>query len=335
MRDMDVSLQKRISASFDGKTRGSSLPELCSTLLKEQKASWPDLSLGYKALESVRVRELICNGFSVRLHHNPGRIKSTTAPADQKSIEKRPCFLCPENLPAQQRGVLYGVDFIVLCNPFPICPEHYTIAHILHGPQAFDGMVSTFLKMARDFSPDFNVFYNGPESGASAPDHLHFQATARGILPIEKEISEMARLVFVKRIHSTSLSRAKNLGREVIILEGEDCTAIGNALNSIVSAMKIVLSSPAEPRMNLLGTYEENKWRVVIFPRQRHRPSVYFLPGNERILISPGLVEMGGIIITPIGKDFDIVNEELIREIYKEVSVDGETIQKILDVISL
>jgi hypothetical protein len=87
--------------------------------------------------------------------------------------------------------------------------------------------------------------------------------------------------------------------------------------------------------MNLLGSYEGNIWRIVIFPRQKHRPSVYFLPSNERILISPGLVEMGGIIITPIGKDFDIVNEELIRKIYTEVSVDEETIQKILEALSL
>ena len=196
-------------------------------------------------------------------------------------------------------------------------------------------MVSTFLKMAKDFSPDFNVLYNGPESGASAPDHLHFQAAARGILPIEKEIGDRARLVFVKCIHATPLFRAKNVGREAIIMEGEDCTAIGDALTSIVSAMKSVLSSPAEPQMNLLGSYEGNIWRIVIFPRQKHRPSVYFLPGNERILISPGLVEMGGIIVTPIGKDFDIVNEELIRKIYTEVSVDEETIQKILEALSL
>ena len=85
--------------------------------------------------------------------------------------------------------------------------------------------------------------------------------------------------------------------------------------------------------MNLLGSYERNAWRIIIFPRQRHRPSVYFLPGNERILISPGLVEMGGIIVTPVSKDFDIVNEELIGEIYSEVSVDEETIQKILEAL--
>jgi hypothetical protein len=279
---------------------------------------------------SVRVKELRCNGFSVRVHHNPGRIKSTTATVDQKSVDKRPCFLCLKNLPEQQRGILYREDFIVLCNPFPICPEHYTIAHIIHGPQSFEGMVSKFLTMAKDFSPDFHVFYNGPESGASAPDHLHFQATTRGIMPIEKEIKDKAKLVPVKCIHATSLFRAKNLGREVIILEGEDCAAIGDALTNIVSAIKSVLTSPSEPRMNLLCSYEGNKWRVVIFPRQRLRPSVYFLPGNKRILISPGLVEMGGIIITPIGKDFEIVNEELIRTIYAEVSVDEETMQKIL-----
>jgi hypothetical protein len=328
MTDMDMLLQK-ISVSFDGKTPGPSLPALCRNLLAEQKASWPDLSLGYKALASVRVKELRCNGFSVRLHHNPGRIKSTTAPLDQKSIEKRPCFLCLENLPEPQRGILYREDFIVLCNPFPICPEHYTIAQIMHCPQSFEGMVSKFLIMAKDFSPDFNVFYNGPESGASAPDHLHFQATTRGILPIEEEIKNRARLVFLKCINAIPLFRAKELGREVIILEGEDCTAIGDALTSIVSAMKSVLSSPGEPRMNLLGSYERNKWRVVIFPRQKLRPSVYFLPGNERILISPGLVEMGGIIITPVEKDFDRVNQELIRTIYAEVSVDEETVQKI------
>jgi hypothetical protein len=332
---MDALVQERISASFDGNTPGPSLSALCRNLLEEQKASWPDLSLAYEALGSVRVKELRCNGFSVRLHHNPGRIKSTTAPVDQKSIDKRPCFLCLENLPEPQRGILYREDFIVLCNPFPICPEHYTIAHIIHGPQSFEGMVSTFLKMAKDFSPDFNVLYNGPESGASAPDHLHFQAAARGILPIEKEIGDRARLVFVKCIHATPLFRAKNVGREAIIMEGEDCTAIGDALTSIVSAMKSVLSSPAEPQMNLLGSYERNIWRIVIFPRQKHRPSVYFLPGNERILISPGLVEMGGIIVTPIGKDFDIVNEELIRKIYTEVSVDEETIQIILKALSL
>ncbi len=331
---MNALLQKRAAASFDGKTPGPSLSTLCRNLLHQQKASWPDLSLGYEALGSVRARELLCNGFSVRIHHNSGRIKSTTAPVDQKSIDTRPCFLCLENLPEPQRGILYRSVFIVLCNPFPICPEHYTIVHTMHEPQSFEGMVSIFIKMAKDFSPDFDVFYNGAASGASAPDHLHFQATTQGILPIEKEIADKARLIFVKCIHGIPLFRVKNLGREVIIIESEDCAAVCAALTEIISAMKAVLSTPAEPRMNILCSYWGNTWRIVIFPRQRHRPSVYFLAGADRILISPGLVEMGGIIVTPIGKDFDLVNEDLIREIYKEVSVSEEILQEILDAIS-
>ena len=327
---MDALLQKRIFATFDGTAAGQSLPAQCRDLLERQKNSWPDLALGYAALGSVRAKDLVCNGFSVRIHHNPGRIKSTTARIDQKSIDARPCFLCLANLPGPQMGILYRGDFVVLCNPYPICPEHFTIVHVNHLPQSFAGCIPMFLSMAKDVSPDFNVFYNGPESGASAPDHLHFQATTRGILPVEKEIEERDRMIPAGTIDGLPLFRARGLGREVMIIEGDDCAAIGGALAKIISAMKSALASPVEPRMNLLSSYNGGRWQVAIFPRQRHRPSVYFLPGDERILISPGLVEMGGIVVTPLEKDFNRVDAELVRKIYGEVSVDEETEQRIL-----
>ncbi|HUH65872.1 MAG TPA: DUF4922 domain-containing protein [Syntrophales bacterium] len=331
---MDALLTKRIFAIFDGKTTGQSLPAQCRDLLESQKNSWPNLAMGYAALGSVRTKELRCNGFSVRIHHNPGRIKSTTARIDQKSIDARPCFLCLENLPEPQLGILYRADFMVLCNPYPICPEHYTIVHVNHLPQSFAGCTPIFLSMAKDFSPDFNVFYNGPEGGASAPDHLHFQATNRGILPIEKEIAERDRMTTVGSIDGVPLFRERGLGREVMIIEGKDCNALGSALTKVISAMKSALSSPAEPRMNLLASYNGNMWQVAIFPRQRHRPSVYFLPGDDRILISPGMVEMGGVVVTPLDKDFNRVDAELVRNIYGEVSVDEETEQRILAAIT-
>jgi hypothetical protein len=224
---------------------------------------------------------------------------------------------------------------MVLCNPFPIAPYHYTIPNIKHIPQSFNGTVATFLTMAKDFYPGFNVFYNGPQSGASAPDHLHFQATPTGILPVEKDIHDSGKRIFIKQINGISIFRVQDVGRGIIIVAGDDRDAVSAALMNIISAVKKILSTPDEPKMNLLCLYDGHIWQVAIFPRQKHRPSVFFLPGDERILISPGLVEMGGIVVTPMEKDFNIVDHELIQEIYREVSVDAEIIQKILDAASL
>ncbi len=324
-------MERKTFASFDGNDHEPALPAQCIDLLEKQKASWPGLSVGYAALEQVRVKKLQCNGYSVRLHHNPARMKSAIALVDQKSIDKRPCFLCLENLPEEQQGIIYRRDFIVLCNPYPITPRHYTISHIKHVPQSFNGYIQTFLMIAKDFHGDFNVFYNGPESGASAPDHLHFQAAPAGVLPVEQDIQDNAKRIFVKCADGTSLSKVKEVGRGIIIIEGNNYDAICSTLSDVISAMKNVLSSPCEPRMNLLCSYNRNTWQVSVFPRQKHRPSVYFLPGNERILISPGLVEMGGVVVTPMEKDFNIVDHELIQDIYKEVSVDDETVEKVIE----
>ena len=330
---METLVKQKVIASFDGNVLEKGLPALCLELLEKQKYSWPDLSHGYAALEHVGVRELHFNGFSVRLHHNPARIKSAIAPVDTASVNKRPCFLCIKNLPEEQCGVLYRQDFIVLCNPFPITSQHYTIPHINHVSQSIEGAAVIFLKLAKDFHPNFNVFYNGPQSGASAPDHLHFQAAPVGVLPVEKDIQDHAKRIFMKRKGSVSIYKVKDVGRGIIIIEGEHCDAVSATLMDFIYAMKSILQTPDEPKMNLLGSYNASKWQVAIFPRRKHRPGVYFLPGSEQILISPGLVEMGGIVVTPVKKDFDTVDRNLVQDIYKEVSVDAETIQKIIEAV--
>ena len=238
---MDTMVERKTFATFDGNGNEPALSAHCINLLENQKSSWPDLSLGYAALAQVRVKELQCNGFSVRLHHNPIRMKSTIAPVDKESIKKRPCFLCLENLPEKQQGIVYRRDFIVLCNPFPITPQHYTISNIKHVPQSFDGNIPVFLMFAKDFHGDFNVFYNGPESGASAPDHLHFQAAPTGVLPVEKDIQDNAKRIFVKCADSTYLSKVKDVGRGIIIIEGKDYDAVAAALSNVISAMKNIL----------------------------------------------------------------------------------------------
>jgi hypothetical protein len=164
---------------------------------------------------------------------------------------------------------------------------------------------------------------------------MHFQAAPVGVLPIEKEIEDSDKRILMKHGDGVSLLRIKNMGREIIIIEGNNCGAVSTTLMNVISALKSVLSTPDEPMMNLLCSYKINAWRVVIFPRRKHRPDVYFLPGSERILISPGLVDMGGFIITPIEKDFIAIDHVLIQTIYKEISVDAKTIQKAIEAISL
>jgi len=327
---MNIPDKRKFFALFNGNSDQATLPDLCRNLLEAQKASWEMLAKGYEALDRVQVKEIRCDGFSVRLHHNAARMKSTIAPIDQKSITTRPCFLCLDNLPENQQGILYRQNFMVLCNPFPITSHHFTIPHINHIPQSFDHAVDTFLKMAKDFHPGFYVFYNGPESGASAPDHLHFQATPRGILPVEKDINDGAKRLLITRKDGVSLFNIQAAGRGIILIEGANSDSAAHMLMNIISKMKDILSTPGEPKMNLLGSYDRTMWQVAIFPRQKHRPGVFFLPENERILISPGLVEMGGIVVTPAEKDFHIVDHDLIQEIYSEVSVDSEIIEKIL-----
>jgi len=332
---MDNLLKQKIFTSFNSNASEPSLAALCLELLTQQKTSWQELSHGYTALDNIRLREFRCSAFSVKLQFNPSRIISTAAPVDKKSINKRPCFLCLENLPDAQRGIVYRHDFILLCNPYPIFPKHFTVSHIRHIPQSLEGILPAFLSLAKDFGPDFNIFYNGPQSGASAPDHMHIQAAPVGVLPIEKEIEDSDKRILMKRGDGVSLLRIKNVGREIIIIEGNNYGAVSTALMNVISALKSVLSTPDEPMLNLLCSHNRNAWQVVIFPRRKHRPDVYFLPGSERILISPGLVDMGGVIITPIEKDFIAIDHELIQNIYKEISVDAETIQKAIEAVSL
>jgi len=182
-----------------------------------------------------------------------------------------------------------------------------------------------------DFGPGWMVLYNGPRCGASAPDHLHFQAAPSGQMPIEKEIREGKRLTLMKQVDNVLLYRVRNLGREVIILEGNEPMAVGGAFKGFLNVLKKVLLIDEEPMMNIAGFYEERRWRLVIFPRRKHRPDAFFREGDARVVVSPGVIDMGGLLITPIEKDFDRLDAAAVEGIYGEVSLEGKTIQKAID----
>jgi hypothetical protein len=322
-------LAHKIFADFD---EGKDFPQLCLNLLLDQKTAWHDLREGCESLKNVRERDLSCNGFSIRLQHNPGRIKSSLADVSQRNANKRPCFLCLDHLPQGQKGILYRGEYLILCNPMPILSSHFTVSHLDHRPQAIGEHIGILLELMLDLGSGWTVLYNGPKCGASAPEHLHFQAAqSERQMPIEKEIREETRLTTVKELDGVLLYRARNLGREVIIMEGSDPMAVKRAFKSFLNALQNVLLLNEEPMINIVGFYEEKKWRLIIFPRRKHRPDAFFKEGNDRVVVSPGAIDMGGLVITPVEKDFERLDVATVESIYREVSLEGRIVERVIN----
>ena len=331
--DAAASVMEKVEAVFDPAEGGPSLAELALGLLARQKASWPTLAEAYVSLDEVLCREIDCGGFSVLAQFNRRRMESSGASVDFASLKKRPCFLCVSHLPPAQRAVLYRASYLVLCNPAPIFPAHFTIAHLSHIPQVMDGRITDFLRLARELAPGFNIFYNGPRCGASAPDHLHFQAIPAGVLPIDRDASRPELRKPVELGSGVCLFRAEGVGREVWIIEGRDREAVGAALRRIVAALAQFMPAAAlpddEPMLNILGTHREGMWRVILFPRRKHRPDAFYREGEARLVLTPATVEMGGFFVAPLERDYYRLDAALVREIYEEVSLGDAEARKV------
>jgi hypothetical protein len=322
-------LNQKTYATFTGGV--GNLPRLCLKLLSEQQKAWQDLREGFESLRDVRERDLSCQGFSIRLQHNPRRMKSSLAGMGEKDILDRPCFLCLDHLPEAQKGILYRRDYLILCNPMPVLSSQLTISHLKHHSQTILEHLDAFFYLMADFGSGWVILYNGPKCGASAPDHHHFHAARSGKMPLEKETRQENRLTLIKKVERVLLYRVKNIGREIVLLEGDDPMAMGHAFKVFLSALKKVLLIDEEPMINIAGFYEEGRWRLFIFPRRKHRPDAFFKEGDDRIVVSLGVIEMEGVLVTPMGKDFERLNSAAVESIYKEVSLEGNILEKAID----
>jgi hypothetical protein len=314
--------------SDDPHTPHQLLHELSNRLYHDQQDRWPMLRDGVAALQNVQFKDVDCGPFSARLQFNPKRIVSTGAKVDAATIKERKCFLCVGNLPPEQQGVLYKEKFLILCNPMPIFREHFTISHIDHIPQSIEEQILTFLSLAKDLSPVYSVFYNGPKCGASAPDHMHFQASPAGLIPVEHEAEKHLRAV--KKVKDVTISTLEEYGRSVIVLDGTDEQQMELTFLRLTSAMRSILQTADEPMMNVIGSYTNGSWRLIIFVRSKHRPDVYFKEGDEKVLISPASVDIGGLIVTPMEKDFRTADSAMVSGIFQEVSVPQNVINSII-----
>jgi hypothetical protein len=322
-------LSQKIYSTFTSRSAGDSLSEQILVLLDQQKKTWPQLAEGYKALELIRLRKVECDGFSVHLQFNPKRIVSSGARVDAKSISERKCFLCVDSLPEEQKGILYRDQFLVLCNPAPIFSQHYTISNVNHIPQEIEKFLGIFFLLAKDLA-GFTVFYNGPKCGASAPDHMHFQACPSGVIPAEQDVEEVRRRELIRKVGAVSCFMISDYGRRLLVLESADAAGLESSMLNLLRSMKKVLATTEEPMLNILCSFHQNTWRVIIFPRRKHRPDVYFREGDAQVLISPASVDIGGLVITPIEKDFQTVDATMIQNIFEEVCVSKSVLDKII-----
>jgi ATP adenylyltransferase/5',5'''-P-1,P-4-tetraphosphate phosphorylase II len=190
-------------------------------LFKRQLHAWPQLAKGVQGLAQAKTRLVRIDWFDVFVRHIPHRVVSTTASVDRESVAKRPCFLCAGNLPPEEEGLQFDENFTIYCNPFPIVEHHLTIAHREHGSQRIANQFGNMLDLATAL-PGYFVVYNGPECGASAPDHLHFQAGSRGLFPIEKDTAGLTGITVPK------------YGRNVFLLRGRDRSALIDQLDRAI-----------------------------------------------------------------------------------------------------
>lgn len=288
---------------------------------------WAMAAENYRALDQIRIKDFKLDKLLIRLQCNPKRLVSSVANTSAAAVQERPCFLCQKNRPLEQKSVAFE-DFTILVNPFPVFPKHFTIANG-HQPQTIRGHFGTFLRLAREMD-DSVVFYNGPKCGASAPDHLHFQAGNKGTMPIEADFDSWrtSRVSSVFSGDGVDLLELKGLLRGGWLLEGVHEKSLTVVLDQLVRSMKND-SSFDEPMMNILGWFDKEVWHCIVFPRKAHRPSCYFRENSDKMLISPASVEMGGLVVAARLEDFERMTEEDLRKIFAEVTMPEAEVSQI------
>ncbi len=296
-------------------------------LYKEQLTEWNDFRERVLQLDHTELKKFNFGNFTIFTQFNPSREVSSNAKLDAKSIANRKCFLCEENRPPEQRGLPINNNFTVFVNPFPILKGHLTIINNRHQTQAILPVISEFISFTKELH-DFTLLYNGPASGASAPDHLHFQAVFKGQLPFEAEKDKVDKKILSesKANGKTVLKNGKmelwtNYGRTTIHIESESAELAQSYFEQVYKQYQMLNSNDEEPKMNLFGMYESGIYHLFVFPRKKHRPECFFAEGDAFRMVSPGAIDMAGILVLPRKKDFEEIGKNEIESIYKEVTL--------------
>jgi hypothetical protein len=282
-------------------------------LFERQLRAWPQLATGVEGLARATTRPVRIDWFDVFIRHIPHRMGSTTASVDRESIAKRPCFLCVENLPSEEEGLRFDENFTIYCNPFPILDRHLTIAYREHSSQRIAEQFGNMLDLASSLAGYF-VVYNGPECGASAPDHMHFQAGSRRLFPIEHDTAELTGVTI------------PNYGRNVFLFRGKDRSALIHRMDRAIDLLAEVTSKRPEPMVNIAVFHERGEWVTYLFPRGKHRPQVFH---TGELTVSPASIDLCGIFVVPLAQDFERITGGAIAAIFREVTLPDDQFQEV------
>jgi hypothetical protein len=287
-------------------------------LFTSQLRDWELAGVNYNLLSKVRTKRLRFDGFELMAQFNPERMRSSAAKVDAKSIGARPCFLCAGNRPAVQKGIGFAGDLTILINPFPIFDRHLTIPSEKHTDQRIGLNFESMLNLSEELK-DFVIFYNGPECGASAPDHFHFQAGNRGFLPLEKDFETGTMAVRIYTEEGIELWHWKNYLRGMMTIKGTEKKDLLYIFNNFYRKFSKLQPEKPEPMLNILVYYQYGYWIIHIIPRKIHRPVQFFEEKEKQILLSPASVDLGGVIILPREEDFLKITEDDISDIFRQV----------------
>lgn len=297
-------------------------------LFVRQLRDWDEAGYNYAVLSSVTTRTLHVGCSTVVLQFNPERRRSAAAAIDKRSLAKRQCFLCTEHQPSRQRALLWGDRYKIQVNPYPIFQRHLTIADLHHVPQLLAGRVGDLLRLARAL-PDFVVFYNGPQCGASAPDHAHFQAGAKGVMPLCDEVVH-ATTTLLADSDEGFIGYVNALSRSMFTIETTTIRAAERYAWRLLDLLPVP-DGGDEPMVNVLCWWDntERSWRIIIFPRGKHRPACYG-EGEGRLLVSPASTEMGGLWAMSVQNDYDTLTATRLQALYDELCLSHDDLAPIL-----
>ena len=306
--------------------------------VKDQLSVWPLAAENYRSLKKAGSKVLSIGGLPVTVQLNPCRRISSEASLDKESINRRPCFLCPENRPAEQTNMEFegrkGRRYRVTLNPYPIFPSHLVISSFEHTPQSIWHRYQDLLDFVRE-NNEYLGFYNGPESGASAPDHMHFQACPQGLTPLQNRVDELLAagddktLDYLTNVKEARLFHLNEYARGVFVLCGATAKSTAKLFYRLLDCAPVPDGS-SEPKMNIIAWCHEGEYRTAVIFRERHRPHNYSSSGADHLAMSPGCVDLAGVYVTTREEDFDKLDAGLLSQVVREVAASEETEKEII-----